>query len=262
MKNIRELAARKWFLAILSLLCLSLLAGCGDVDEASDQYNTDTRTISEIDSPLLLEKAEVVRVVDGDTVVVRLETGAEERVRFIGVNTPESTTKHEPYGEEAASFTRSRLDGEIVYLEKDVSDRDRYGRLLRYIWLEPPAEVSEDSIRGKLFNAILLLEGYAQVATYAPDVKYTDDYFIRFQTEARELNKGLWGLKSDAEESAHRNALDARDQQTSTVYVTNSGKKYHRDGCRYLKQNKVPMSLEEAQSQGYEPCSVCKSLLT
>ena len=106
MKNIRELAARKWFLAILSLLCLSLLAGCGDVDEASDQYNTDTRTISEIDSPLLLEKAEVVRVVDGDTVVVRLETGAEERVRFIG-EYPESTTKHEPYGEEAASFTES-----------------------------------------------------------------------------------------------------------------------------------------------------------
>lgn len=246
MKNFRELAARKWFLAILSILCLSLLAGCGDIDEGSDY-----------DSPLLLEKAEVVRVVDGDTVVVRLENGAEERVRFIGVNTPESTTRHEPYGEEAAAFTRNQLDGEIVYLEKDVSDRDRYGRLLRYIWLEPPTEVSEDSIRGKLFNAILLLEGYAQVATYPPDVKYTDDYFIRFQAEARELNKGLWALETGVEESAHSNAPDAQDKQTSTVYITNSGKKYHRDGCRYLKQNKLSVSLEEAQSQGYEPCSVC-----
>lgn len=111
--------------------------------------------------PPSLKKAQVVRVVDGDTAIVRLESGIEEKVRFIGVDTPESTTKHEPFGEEASAFTKSQLDGKTVYLEKDISVRDNYGRLLRYIWLEPPANESENATRAYLFNAILPLEGYA-----------------------------------------------------------------------------------------------------
>lgn len=202
-------------------------------------------------SPLTLEKAVVISVTDGDTIAVRLENGAEEKVRFIGVDTPESTTQQEPYGKEASAFTKNQLDGKTVYLEKDVSDRDKYGRLLRYVWLEPPAEENnENEIRTKLFNAILLLRGYAQVATYPPDVKYTNDYFVGFQAEAREANKGLWGIAVKDDTTATNSSSSA-----ITVYVTNTGSKYHRDGCRTLK-SKIPISLDKAKAS-YEPCKVC-----
>ena len=237
-----RLTMRKWILVVLSLLLLLLPAGCGAAGEGPGQDSAGTPAASEIDSPLTLEKAEIIRVVDGDTATVLLESGAEEKVRFIGVDTPESTIRHEPYGKEAAGFTKSRLNGKAVYLEKDISDRDKYGRLLRYIWLEPPMEEdNEEEIREKLFNAILLLEGYAQVSTYPPDVKYVD-YFKGFQAEARGADKGLWAL-----------------DQTTTVYITNSGSKYHRDNCRLLK-SRVPISLKDAKARGYEPCKVCKPL--
>lgn len=123
-----------------------------------------------------LIKARVTKVVDGDTVYVRFENGREEKVRFIGVDTPESTTKIEPYGKEAAAYTKSRLLGKDVWLEPDVQERDKYGRLLAYIWLSPPENINDTEIKNKMFNAILLLEGYAQIMTVPPNVKYVD-YF-------------------------------------------------------------------------------------
>ncbi|NLD47800.1 MAG: hypothetical protein GX660_11485 [Clostridiaceae bacterium] len=147
------------------------------------------------DSPVRLEKALVSKHVDGDTVYVILEDGSEKKVRFTGVNSPESTTKTEPYGKEASDYTKRILKGKTIYLEKDVSETDKYGRLLRYIWIEPPTEISESEIRTKMFNAIMVLEGYAQSSTYPPDVKYSE-YFKDFQKEARENNTGLWALKN------------------------------------------------------------------
>lgn len=111
------------------------------------------------------------------------------------MDTPESTKVVEPYGREATAFTRKRLLGKTVYLEKDVSEKDRYGRVLRYVWLVvPPAKPTKGQVRKHLFNAILVLEGYAQVATYPPDVKYAD-LLVGFQREAREAGRGLWGLE-------------------------------------------------------------------
>lgn len=143
-----------------------------------------------------LESVKVVRIVDGDTLEVSLSNGSTEKVRLIGVNTPESTTRHEPYGTEASDFTKKSLTGKTIYLEKDVSDRDRYGRLLRIVWLEDPGTINETSIRSKMFNAILVLKGYAQASTYPPDVKYSE-YFMRFTKEAREAGVGLWSLETN-----------------------------------------------------------------
>jgi len=186
----------------LLLLIACLLVGCsGSADDLiSVSEIMERENVSDTYS-VLLERAKVVRVIDGDTAVMEVispmlpekEIGIEERVRFIGINTPESTTRHEPYGEEASEFTKKALAGKMVYLEKDVSNRDRYDRLLRYVWLEEPKTGSEEEIRTKMFNAILVLEGYAQAATYPPDVKYSD-YFVQFQKEARSQNLGLWGL--------------------------------------------------------------------
>ncbi|WP_051276307.1 thermonuclease family protein [Desulfovirgula thermocuniculi] len=222
----------------------------------------------------MLISAKVIKVVDGDTINVNID-GKDETVRLIGVDTPE--THHpsqpvEPYGPEAENFTRSQLDGKTVYLEKDVQERDKYGRLLAYVWVDKPTEISDQEIRAKMFNARLLLDGYAQLYTVSPNVKYVD-YFRTYQTEAREANKGLWALgpvpnappaSSSQNVQASSGSVQAasaggqvQDQKEITVYVTRTGKKYHMDGCRYLAKSKIPMSLSEAKAAGYEPCSVC-----
>ena len=123
-----------------------------------------------------------IRVIDGDT--IELESG--DRVRYIGIDCPETDDE---YGTLATEFNRDLVEGKIVTLEKDVSDTDRYGRILAYVYV------------GDIFvNAYIVQEGYAQVSTYPPDVKYAD-YFLELQQEAREENKGLWGLEvAEAEE--------------------------------------------------------------
>lgn len=113
------------------------------------------------DTSLKLLPARVTRVVDGDTVYVRLDDGTEEKVRFIGVDAPESTKEVEPYGKEAAAYTKKRLSGRTVHLELDVGERDKYGWLLAYVWLSPPEAGSEAEVRTKMYNAELLLAGMA-----------------------------------------------------------------------------------------------------
>ncbi len=123
-------------------------------------------------------------MIDGDTIEVRINNRTE-KVRFIGVDTPETvhpTKGEEPYGREASDYTKSQLNDQSVGLEFDVEKRDRYGRLLAYVWLGD-----------QMFNEILLTEGYAQLATYPPNVKYVDR-FTDIQKEARDQNRGLWGI--------------------------------------------------------------------
>jgi micrococcal nuclease len=141
-----------------------------------------------------LIEVRVSKNVDGDTIRVTMPSGAEEKIRFIGVNTPESTIEHEPYGKEASDYTKKRLPvGTRVWLETDVELRDRYDRILAYVWLAPPTGTSDASVRAGMFNAELLLQGYAQLMTIPPDVKYVD-VFKPMAAEARQANRGLWGL--------------------------------------------------------------------
>ena len=126
------------------------------------------------------ELVKVDSVLDGDT--FRLESG--EKVRLIGIDTPEIHHPRKPveyYGKEATEFARRMLEGKRVRLELDVQERDQYGRLLAYVFLEDSTFV----------NAELVKQGYAQVATYPPDVKYVT-LFISLQKEARENKRGLW----------------------------------------------------------------------
>lgn len=142
------------------------------------------------------EIAELVRVVDGDTIVVILE-GKEEKVRFIGVNTPESVGKYEdnpqPFGKEASEFTKSLLkEGQPIFMMKDVGDRDKYQRLLRYIYLQEP---NENEMEKSMINAILLKEGYASTMTIPPNVKYSD-VFLKLEQTAKENSVGLWSIEN------------------------------------------------------------------
>lgn len=127
---------------------------------------------------------EVARAVDGDTV----ELADGTKVRYVGVNTPET---HHPtkgvqcYGKEAQAFNQTLVVGKKVRLVKDVSETDRYGRLLRFVYLED----------GTFVNSLLLKEGYAEVMTYPPDVAKSKE-FIAVQAEARSAKRGLWGFCS------------------------------------------------------------------
>jgi len=139
-------------------------------------------------------KVTVTRIVDGDTIHVVLD-GVTETVRIIGVDTPETVHPDkpvEPFGPEATEFAREMLDGKQVWLEMDVQERCRFGRLLAYVWIQQPLSGNESEVRAKMFNAKLLLSGYAQCFIFPPNVKYVD-MFTTFQQEAREANRGLWG---------------------------------------------------------------------
>lgn len=140
-------------------------------------------------------RAVVVRVIDGDTAVFRLSDGREEKTRFIGIDTPESTTRHEPFGAEASAYTKRLLPrGRAVWLETDADLRDRYGRLLAYVWLEPPETDPESEAPVKMLNAKLALDGYAAQMTVPPNVRYAH-VFAECVAQAREAGRGLWGLQ-------------------------------------------------------------------
>jgi micrococcal nuclease len=135
----------------------------------------------------------VKRVVDGDTLA--LSNG--EKVRLIGVDTPEyhhsdklrkdaSRSREDAktiqaMGKEAYEFTKGLASGRMVRLEFDVEKRDKYGRLLAYVYLDD----------GTFLNARILESGYGRVMTIPPNVKYAD-YFLKLQRQARDANKGLW----------------------------------------------------------------------
>ncbi|MGI9862938.1 thermonuclease family protein [Moorella naiadis] len=205
--------------------------------------------------------AAVTSVADGDTLHVKIN-GREEKVRLIGINTPEIAhpdlgIKEEPYGKEAAAYTQKRLAGRQVYLELDVGERDKYGRLLAYVWLEKPANGGEAEIRAKMYNAELLLNGYAQVMTVPPNVKYAD-LFVKLQKEAREAGKGLWGAAPVPVPGS------VAGKQGGTLYIGNARSKiFHLPSCEWAQkiapQNRVEFkSRDEAVNAGYRACKVCK----
>jgi micrococcal nuclease len=129
--------------------------------------------------------AQVTRVVDGDTVVVELG-GREERVRYIGVDTPETVKPGAPvecWGQAASALNRRLVAGRRVTLRFDRELRDRYGRLLAYVY----------RARDALFvNAALVRDGAARVLPIPPNLAHAGT-FARLQAEARAAGRGLWG---------------------------------------------------------------------
>lgn len=130
------------------------------------------------------DTATVLRVVDGDTLVVQVD-GRQERVRLIGVDTPETVHPNKPveyFGKEASAFTKRMAEGKSVRLEGDPdnSDKDHYGRLLRYVWLP----------NGKLLNLLIVQEGYGHAYTRFPFTRMEE--FRQAEREARELGRGQY----------------------------------------------------------------------
>lgn len=136
-----------------------------------------------------LEQALVERVVDGDTLIVWRDGQPDtERLRYIGVDTPESVDPNRPvecYGPEASEGNAALVADDVVWLERDVSDTDQYGRLLRYVYVERDGELV-------FVNLELIRAGLATTVNFPPDTRYSD-VLRAAQNEARAADRGLWG---------------------------------------------------------------------
>ena len=204
--------------------------------------------------------AKCTRVIDGDTIEVEYY-GKKDKVRLIGVDTPETKDPRKPvqyFGKEATEFTRRVVEGENVKLEFDQTLRDKYDRLLAYVYLPS----------GEMLNAKLIKEGYGHAYTKYP-FKYLEEFRL-YEKQAREKGLGLWGERKVKEEPQKARApnetsykegtsieIPASQEHEETVYITRTGKKYHREYCSYLRRSKIPISKKDAINRGYTPCSRC-----
>lgn len=174
----------------------------------------------------------ITSVVDGDTIKIDYY-GKEELVRLIGVNTPEVDgpyTEAECFGNEASAFTKERLSGKWVTIERDNTqdDRDKYDRLLRYVYLD-----------NRDFGSVLINEGYAYEYTYGNRYAKQADY-LKYQDNAESNNRGLWAAgvcdASDEEEEV----VVEEDTDTSTdeiIIVPNNSNNTTEEACLNIKGN-------------------------
>ena len=146
------MSGRIWFSTIVLFLCL--LVGCSAPPDT----------------------AKVTQVIDGDTIIIE----GNYRVRYIGIDTPETHPVPEAYGTEAWQVNRQLVEGKEVRLERDVSETDKYGRLLRYVYVDDV-----------FVNAELARLGLAEAKAYPPDIKY-QEYLEEMEAEAKEASRGMW----------------------------------------------------------------------
>ena len=194
LNDLGELTPRK--IILLIIIAVAVYFSGGDIsdlfnggDVAVNEHNETSTVVN--DSEII--HGIVARVVDGDTAVIRVN-GEDRRVRFLGVDTPETvhpTKGVQPYGKEASNFTKESLTGKNVWLEYDRNPTDRYNRHLAYVWLSKPGRIDEETIRRDMYNAILLALGYAKVMIIKPNNKYAD-LFNKIQAEAQKSKIGMW----------------------------------------------------------------------
>lgn len=200
----KKMIRTKWSLSVVSFILMLILSACAngttgsedeDVKEGSNEPNATEQSETEAkeDNEELPKNennfinATVTKVVDGDTIHVKFENGLEDKVRLILVDTPESKGRYQgnpqPFAEEASRFATEQLADKKIQLELGVSERDRYGRLLAYVW-----------INNTMFNEALLERGLARVAVYPPNTKYVDQ-FRNIQRKAQEAGLNIWSIE-------------------------------------------------------------------
>jgi micrococcal nuclease len=209
-----------------------------EFEEQIEKEKSFEKTFEENEEDLVL----IEKVIDGDT--VEIEGG--KRVRYIGIDTPETVDPRKPvqcYGKEASNRNKQLVEGKKVYLEKDISDTDKYGRLLRYIWLP-----SVSSGQAVLVNEVLVKEGYAYSSAYPPDIKY-QERFDKAQRYAQKNNNGMWrvcnisGVQSNKTPS--QNDLRADECLIKGNISSGGGKIYHLPNQKYYDKVVIDESKGE-----------------
>lgn len=175
----------------------------------------------------------VVSIADGDTITVLLDK-QQHRIRLSGIDAPESG---QAFGTKAKSVLGDKVFGQEVKIEW--KERDKYKRIVGEVYLGDRRICLE-----------MVAEGYAwHYKQYS-----TDQELSKAEKEAREGKKGLWADPSPTAPWDYRRGKGG--EVTDGIFVTASGAKYHRDGCKFLSKTKIPISLEDAKKK-YQPCSVC-----
>lgn len=170
-------------LTLLAILILSLTYTLLETSESPTVSPSPTPIKTAVINP---SSVLVTEVIDGDTIV--FENG--QHIRFIGIDSPELHHPKKPvgcFGQEAKDKLTKLILGRKVRLEKDVSETDRYKRLLRYVYVDP----STSSRQAFFINDYMVRQGYAVAVTFPPDVKYKDELRAA-QNEAEQENRGLW----------------------------------------------------------------------
>lgn len=193
------------------------------------------------------QKVQVRRVIDGDTI----EISGGLRVRYIGIDAPETVDPRKTiqcFGREASAKNKELVLGQWVEMEKDVSETDKYGRRLRYIYLSDI-----------FVNDFLVRQGFARSSSYPPDIKYQEQ-LQQAEREARENGRGLWSACRDG------GKVETVGECQIKGNISSSGEKiYHRPDCPYWSKTVISeekgerwfCSEEEAQGAGWRRAQNC-----
>ena len=214
-------------------------------------------------------KATVERVVDGDTMKLKLDKTKEVvTLRLLLVDTPESVKKGvdpQPYSIEASNFAKNTLKaGDTVYIEYDEGDKtDKYDRHLGYLWY-----YSNDNSNWQMFNETLISEGYARVGYIYSQKRHLDEFY-KAQDYAKSNKLNIWsvdgyvtdrGYDVDAYNSNKNTSSNSSSSSNNIVYAnggSSSSNKYHSTKDAHNMKGAVKMTEKEAKSKGYVPCGLC-----
>jgi micrococcal nuclease len=257
---------RKRFIIVIVLAALSVCTA------TAYKFSFELPAFEEI-APAQLSSYQVVGIISGDTIVIDAN-GQRIKVKMIGV------TPAEKYSGQLAVFTKNLLRGETVFIIKDPNQNEPNNTEMMsgYVYRAPD---------GLFVNAEIIRQGYGR-ADKAAAFKYTSE-FQQLEKCARERCKGVWDAGT-AEQSANQpqqkvpsqpspaksqaatisrtptptsapiptpKISSNTDTEKDTVYVTKTGKKYHRSGCRFLSKSSTAIKLEDAKAKGYTPCNFC-----
>ena len=214
-------------------------------------------------------KATVERVVDGDTMKLKIdETGEIVTLRLLLVDTPESVKKGvdpQPYSIEASNFAKNTLKaGDTVYIEYDEGDKtDKYDRHLGYLWY-----YSNDNSNWQMFNETLISQGYARVGYIYSQKRHLDEFY-KAQDYAKSNKLNIWsvdgyvtdkGFDVDAYNSNKNTSSNSSSSSSNIVYAnggSSSSNKYHSTKDAHNMKGAIKMTEKEAKSKGYVPCGLC-----
>ncbi|MEN8905729.1 MAG: thermonuclease family protein [Clostridiales bacterium] len=159
----------------------------------ADENSNNTPNTVNLDSNYKMVK--ILDCLNPDIIIVKYEDNKEEKVKLIAANFPNGMNKNSPFFRNSMSYTKSKLSNKSAWLETDTKEYDQNKNLLGYIWLQKPGDISEKEVKKKLFNAQMILDGFAQAYNYSPNMKYSH-FFDSFQKESREKGNGLWNTNN------------------------------------------------------------------
>ena len=272
-----------------SALAISILfTGCSNGDQNTITNQTQIKDSTSSNSQVSVEsnssyqdsssskevpkgsvKATVERVVDGDTMKLKLDKTKEVvTLRLLLVDTPESVKKGvdpQPYSIEASNFAKNTLvAGDTVYIEYDEGDKtDKYDRHLGYLWY-----YSNDNSNWQMFNETLISQGYARVGYIYSQKRHLDEFY-KAQDYAKSNKLNIWsvdgyvtdrGYDVDAYNSNKNTSSNSSSSSNNIVYAnggSSSSNKYHSTKDAHNMKGAVKMTEKEAKSKGYVPCGIC-----